>query len=128
MMIPKNGSHVTAPFVSRYLIAHACFACRRSWKLPVLFGGVGEGGRSCPACGGGLCLMGRSFKAPKRTDVAQWRKVEALWRRGYRFWSYRSHPGAEPLPATLKEVSGFLRRNPDHPMRLKPARAAAGWR
>ncbi|TWB63696.1 hypothetical protein FBZ92_103187 [Nitrospirillum viridazoti] len=69
--------------------------------------------------------MGRSFKAPRRADIAQWRKVEALWRQGYRFWSCRSHPGAEPLPAMLKEVPSFVRRNPDHPMRLRFARTAA---
>ncbi|MEA1650911.1 hypothetical protein UAJ10_18050 [Nitrospirillum sp. BR 11164] len=69
--------------------------------------------------------MDRSFKAPERTDVAQWRKVGALWRHGYRFWSYRLYPGAESLPAEFKEVAGFLRRTPDHPMRLKSARATA---
>ncbi|MEE3625146.1 hypothetical protein UCD39_14310 [Nitrospirillum sp. BR 11752] len=53
-------------------------------------------------------------------------EVEALWRQGYRFSSYRSRPGAEPLPAMPKEVPGFLRRNPDHPMRLKSTREAAG--
>ena len=63
--------------------------------------------------------MGRSFKAPKRSDTEQWRKVEALWRAGFRFHSYRSQPEAEPLPDRLREVEDFVRRNPNHPFRVK---------
>ena len=63
--------------------------------------------------------MGRTFKAPKRDDTAQWKKVQALWNAGFRFSSYRSCPDAEPLPATLSEVQDFIARNPDHPMRVR---------
>jgi len=62
--------------------------------------------------------MGRSFKAPKKSDVEQWNKVRELWSAGFRFSSYRSHPAAEPLPERLREVDEFIRRNPDHPLRL----------
>jgi hypothetical protein len=63
--------------------------------------------------------MGRSFKAPKSTNLGQWEKVRALWDQGFRFHSYRSYPDAEPLPQKLSEVEAFIRRNPDHPMRRK---------
>ena len=63
--------------------------------------------------------MGRSFKAPKRSDVDQWKKVETLWDAGFRFWSYRSYPEAEPLPDRLDEVEDFIRRNPVHPARIR---------
>ena len=62
--------------------------------------------------------MGRSFKAPKRSDTEQWEKVQALWDAGFRFWSYRSHPEAEPLPERLREVEAFVARNPTHPLRV----------
>lgn len=95
-----------------YLIAHACFQCRKSWKVKRDTGSV------CPQCASPLHEMGRSFKAPKRTDDEQWQKVQALWAAGFRFWSYRSHPEAEPLPERLREVDDFIRRNPQHPMRV----------
>jgi hypothetical protein len=62
--------------------------------------------------------MGRSFKTPKTSDDEQWKKVCALWLSGFRFWSYRSYPDAEPLPERLRDVSDFIRRNPDHPFRV----------
>jgi hypothetical protein len=62
--------------------------------------------------------MGRSFKAPKRSDAEQWQKVQALWSAGFRFWSYRSHLDAEPLPERLRDVDDFIRRNPEHLMRI----------
>src|SRR4051794_7259836 len=95
-----------------YLIAHACFDCRKSWKV--------RGGRDaqCPDCGSALHEMGRSFKAPKKSDTEQWGKVRALWSAGFRFWSYSGYPEAEPLPERLREVEDFIRRNPRHPMRI----------
>jgi len=95
-----------------YLIAHACFECRKSWKVRA------DTGAACPQCRSCLHEMGRSFKAPKRSDAEQWQKVQALWSAGFRFWSYRSHPDAEPLPERLQEVDDFIRRNPMHPMRI----------
>jgi hypothetical protein len=61
--------------------------------------------------------MGRAFKAPKKADIEQWKKVEALWRAGFRFWSVWSTE-VEPLPERLREVEDFVRRNPEHPARL----------
>jgi len=95
-----------------YLVAHACFGCRKSWKVRP------SDAVSCPQCGSPLSEMGRSFRAPRHSDAEQWEKLRALWSAGFRFWSYRSHPDAEPLPERLSEVEDFIRRNPDHPMRV----------
>jgi predicted amidophosphoribosyltransferase len=95
-----------------YLQAHACFDCRKSWKVRP------DKPATCPQCRGPLHDMGRTFKAPRKTDAEQWQKVRALWENGFRFFSYRSHPHAEPLPERLKEVADFVRRNPDHPARV----------
>lgn len=46
-----------------YLVAHACFECKKSWKVS-----LDTNGRICPQCGGHLCEMGRSFEAPKAKD------------------------------------------------------------
>jgi len=65
--------------------------------------------------------MGRAFKTPRRSDLEQWAKVEALWMAGFRFPS-QEHWGTGVAPYTdrLREVEDFVRRNPDHPFRLKP--------
>ena len=104
-----------------YRVAHACFRCRRSFKLQADPMAPAET-RQCPNCGGELHWMGRTFRAPKKTDAGQWRKVETLWLEGFRFGSYRSRPDAEPLPETEREVADFIRRNPNHPFRTGPRR------
>ena len=97
----------------QYLIAHACFACRKSFKVAPR----PEHKAVCPGCGGELHEMGRSFKAPSASDTEQWAKVQALYNAGFRFFSYRS-VSAPPLPARLSEVDTFIRDNPAHPLRV----------
>lgn len=101
------------PDYSSYLVAHACFECRKSWKRHP------ETQAPCPQCGSPLHWMGRSFKAPKHHDREQWCKVEALWGQGFRFNTYGMPAGVEALPERLRDVEGFVRRNPRHPARIK---------
>jgi hypothetical protein len=96
-----------------YLVAHACFDCRKSWKIELREGADPV----CPQCASPLHEMGRAFKAPKKSDAEQWKKVEALWWAGFRFWSNWSTE-VEPLPGRLRDVEDFIKRNPDHPARL----------
>jgi len=97
---------------------HACFDCRKSWKLP------DASSAKCPQCGSRLHDMGRGFRAPRKDAKAQWRKVEALWTAGFRFPSTASGRDAEPYPKRLREVDDFIRRNPDHPLRISRRRKA----
>jgi DNA-directed RNA polymerase subunit RPC12/RpoP len=97
----------------QYLIAHACFDCRKSWKR------CEDHQHRCPECGGPLAMMGRSFRAPANRKLDQWEKVRRLWTAGFRFWSYRSYPDAELYPDELREVDAFIRRNREHPMRVE---------
>lgn len=96
-----------------YLVAHACFHCRKSFKIRP----VRKASANCPHCGGLLNFMGRSFRAPKRRDLDQWKKVQRLHQAGFRFFSYRSVPGPS-LPSTLADVEAFIAENPTHPMRV----------
>jgi len=97
----------------QYLIAHACFDCRKSFKVTPR----PDFTATCPSCGGQLHEMGRSFKAPPAKDTEQWAKVQALYSAGFRFFSYRS-VDAPPLPAKLSEVEAFIHNNPAHPLRV----------
>lgn len=81
----KTGSRVIQPPMPRQkgggsLEAHACFNCRVSFKVELR-----DGLAPCPNCRIPLAPMGRSFKAPKKSNVTQWKKVEKLWLAGIRF-------------------------------------------
>ncbi len=110
---PKPPSRAREAHFPPYLFAHACFSCRCSFKRARE---DGPDPPTCPNCGGPLFEMGRSFKAPARSDVKQWRKIQTLYAHGFRFFSYRSHD-CEPLPKSLREVDDFVRNNPDHPFK-----------
>ncbi len=91
---------------------HACFDCRKSWKLS------DASTAKCRECGGELHWMGRAFKVPKKGDSEQWAKVSALWSAGFRFINHTRWHDAEPFPERLREVDEFIRRNPEHPFRV----------
>jgi hypothetical protein len=113
----KPAPHKPLPKGPRYLIAHACFRCRRSFK----FAPHDQREHPCPNCGGRAYEMGRSFKAPPKSNLEQWRKVQALFAHGFRFSSYRSS-GGPPLPKRYRDVERFVSENPQHPLRTARAR------
>lgn len=108
---------MVASSVRTYLIAHACFDCRKSFKLAPR----SNYAATCPNCGGVILEMGRSFKAPPARDIAQWSKIRELFAAGFRFSSYRSTSGP-PLPRKLSEVKAFIGDNPAHPMKIPSRR------
>lgn len=54
--------------------------------------------------------MGHDFKAPKQTDVKQWKKVEILYQHGFTYHSCGCD-GPGYRPAQLNEVNEFLEKN-----------------
>ena len=59
--------------------------------------------------------MASKFKAPRRTDDEQWRKVELLYEHGFRFESlYACHENGSAIavryPASYEEALEFVRR------------------
>ena len=94
----------------------ACFDCRKSfkqtnrWELPEERRPAKGEVRHvpCPECGKPMADMGHDFKAPKATDVAQWKKVQLLFNAGFAFYSCGCcGPGYRPRE--LKEVEAFIR-------------------
>lgn len=96
-----------------YLIAHACFECRKSFKQPV--GDAME--HVSPECCGPAYEMGRSFTSPKASDIKQWKKVQGLYAAGFRFIG-SGHNDSLPLPTKLSEVERFLQENPKHYLKV----------
>jgi len=101
---------------SAYLHPYACFRCRKSFKRASRTAAV----LPCPECGGPSIGLTRKFKPPKRSDVKQWIKIEALVRHGFLFWSL-----GEPYPETLHEVAPFAQRHADFIARERARRPEA---
>jgi|GEM_PF-2621205 len=95
------------------LIAHACFSCRKSFKRAH----TEDETAVCPNCANPLAEMGRSFKAPRKNNVKQWKKVQLLWEAGYRFPT--NVYDAADYPTRLQDVEEFILANPKHPCRLR---------
>jgi hypothetical protein len=76
---------------SQQKLFFVCFACRVAVKRE-----AGQMLRNqtplphlrCPRCRGEMRFVGRYFKVPPRTNVAQWRKAELLWQAGWRADGY----------------------------------------
>jgi DNA-directed RNA polymerase subunit RPC12/RpoP len=103
----KTGDEHGGPM---YLIAHACFECRASFKR------TADGPSKCPHCGREAFPMGRAFKAPLKRSREQWLKVQILYGHGFRFDRYGRHGGA-PLPKRLRDVEAFIAKHPTHPLK-----------
>jgi predicted RNA-binding Zn-ribbon protein involved in translation (DUF1610 family) len=91
-----------------YLFPFVCFSCRKSFKKP-----NSVSVRSCPECGGAMTQLSRKFKAPKRSDTAQWKKVQLLVSHGFRFYSVyeQTERGSSRVayPRTLEEAREFVK-------------------
>ena len=98
---------------SQQRVAHACFDCRVSFRVKPR-----QGRASCPNCSGTLYEMGRAFKAPKKRQKDQWKKFQALYAYGFRFFSYDDLEDSVPLPERYKDIAAFMKDNPDHPLRV----------
>ena len=96
-----------------YLVAHACFSCRKSFKRLHLKDEIAI----CPQCAGPLARMGRAFIAPRKNNLKQWKKTQLLWEAGYRFPS-NTYDSAD-YPKRLQDVEEFIEANPKHPCRLR---------
>ena len=100
---------------SGILVAFACFACRKCFKKRF----APEQQYKCPQCAQQMGYMGRSFKAPRKTEIRQWKKVQRLWLAGYRFHPNTNRQGVPAFPNKLRDVDDWIEQNPRHPFRLR---------
>jgi hypothetical protein len=85
----------------------ACLPCRFTakhwgayWREPNVH---------CPHCGGLMIDLGHDFKAPRRGNECQWRKVDMLVAAGITFDSCGCN-GPGPRPKTLSDAKSQLHR------------------
>src|SRR5438874_8706789 len=88
-----------------YPMQFACFRCRKEFKQIFYPWRTDKNSPLCPQCGERMWMMGRAFKAPKRSNIKQWHKVEALVRGGIKF--HYNYFGRR-IPKVLREVESFL--------------------
>ncbi len=65
----------------------------------------------CPVCKGVAVNLGRHFKPPKKSDTAQWKKVEFLIEHGFVFQKIRlikNSYESVPYPETLAQAKEFV--------------------
>jgi len=108
---PKSPAYNNGP---EYLVAHACFSCRKSFKQSDK---PNDENNICPDCGEIVYRMGRNFSAPKKSNLKQWKKVLLLYSEGFRFVGSGMHDGPK-LPEKLSDVEMFLSDNPHHPLKI----------
>ncbi len=90
-----------------YLHPFACFVCRRSFKRP----GIERDTAACPVCGSGAVRLSHKFKPPRRNAVAQWSKVEALVKLGFRFDTiYDADGAAIRYPSSKRGIPAFVNK------------------
>jgi ribosomal protein L44E len=95
-----------------YAMSFACFICKTSNMrhfdaLPRDYPKTME----CPVCKSTAVNLGRQFKAPKKSDAAQWKKVKFLVEHGFVFQKIRIDPeccDSIPYPDTLGEAKDFV--------------------
>ncbi len=92
-------------------MAFACLDCRKSFKRKFKVSDGYPRQMICPDCGGPAYNFGRHFKAPKKADIAQWKKVQFLFEHG--FWFQRIYDKANgyqivAYPKTLEEAREFV--------------------
>ena len=109
----RPSGTTTAPKGPRYLVAHACFPCRLSFKRASRTDGTTP---SCPTCSQPLSEMGRGFKAPPRRNLDKWNTVELLYLAGFRFPS-TARREIPALPVKSRDIADFLAANQTHPYR-----------
>jgi len=107
---------------------YACFSCRKVFRLSPFSGWVTPEVRfgllvptvKCAYCALPMTGMGHDFKAPRQSDIKQWRKVQQLWEAGITFYSCGCGPGYRP--ASLREVPSFIE---NHHRSASPGRRLA---
>ena len=101
---PLNGAD--------YTMAFACVACRTSNKRHFIGPPCDyPSSIECPVCKSEAVNLGRNFKAPRKNDASQWKKVEYLIEHGFFFQKIRPIKGSYesiPYPKTLAEAKVFV--------------------
>ena len=89
----------------------ACFNCRvcfHSWTGKI---------HGCVQCGKEMLYTGTHFRAPKKSNVREWKKLEMLVKNGTRFTHEGGNGHIKPLTVrATKKILSVAREAPYHPV------------
>jgi hypothetical protein len=89
-----------------------CFNCRKSFKRPREFGNEGRRAE-CPACHGSSIALHPHFKAPRSSNLKQWKKVQFLVENGFYFSPLVDQGNGNAVvsyPKTLQEAPIWVKK------------------
>lgn len=98
--VKDTGIPLHQPYTSS--AKYVCFKCRICFHRP-----YNAGVRECGTCKAPTHYAGNAFRAPRKTKIKEWAKLEILIKDGVRFNYYG---GNGILPATAKEARMSRRR------------------
>lgn len=82
---------------------YVCFKCRICFHRPFT-----SGAHQCGTCKGPTTYAGNAFRAPKKNNIREWKKLEILIRGG---WTFNRH-GSGVVPKTPNDARKSVRYNP----------------
>ena len=108
-----------------YAMSFVCFNCRKSFKRhydgpPCDY----PNKTTCLECKGVAVNLGRNFKAPKKSDTKQWKKVKFLVEHGFLFQKIKLQSDdydTVPYPETLEEAKKFVIKYKAWALAYKPS-------
>jgi hypothetical protein len=107
--LPEPKSKYFGP---EYSMSFVCLTCRtsnmRHFDMPP---NQYPKNSECPVCKSVTFNLGRHFKAPKKSDTSQWKKIQLLVDHGFLFQKIRLDPNdyeSVPYPETLSEAKDFV--------------------
>ena len=96
-----------------YFMGHkyVCLRCRKCFSAGTDFTKF-QDNKICPDCMTPMVLLNEKFKAPSKTDVAQWEIVKMLVDNGFRFQTLYDPVSGERIlyPRTKTEAEEFIRK------------------
>ena len=90
---------------------YVCLRCRKCFSAGTGFTKF-QDNKICPDCMTPMVLLNEKFKAPSKTDVAQWEIVKMLVDNGFRFQTLYDPVSGERIryPRTKTEAEEFIRK------------------
>jgi len=103
---------------ANYAMAFACLNCRTSNKRSFNSAPCDYPKTiPCPICAQKTFNLGRNFKAPRKNDLSQWKKIAYLIEHGFIFQKIRTDKNSFnsiPYPKTLAEAKVFVKKYRAH--------------
>lgn len=92
--------------IQSFLFPNVCFECRKVFRKPSR-----DEARICPECSNTLIVLSRKFKAPKKSNIEEWKVIEFIVKSGFTYHTIHFKNGQQAkYPKTMNEAKEFVIR------------------